>query len=373
MQHGEIRITSYLKTYNLFIGFILPFKHYRILKVNPIFRALSVTIKDIAKILNVSHTTVSRSLNDSSLISKETKERVIEVAKKYNYRPNVSARSLVLSKSYNIGLFFSTLTTGTTANFFLNSVRGVKSIVKGKYNLAVEAIDNLSDFQQVNIRNFDGIMVMSQSPNDDEFIAHVVREDVPLVVMNREVIGQKVTTVLSDDLVGAYNLTKFIIEQGHKQLAIIEGKPEFRTTYKRKQGFINAQIEAGIEFDERYSIMGNYDLESGYAAMQAVMDMEKLPTAIFCSNDEMALGAMKAIKERDIAMPNEMSIAGFDDMGFTAYLTPSLTTVLRPVEEMSKEGTQILLNKIENSVTEEIGIINLDTKLVVRDSIKKII
>jgi DNA-binding LacI/PurR family transcriptional regulator len=315
---------------------------------------------------------VSRSLNDSSLISKETKERVVAVAKEYNYRPNVSARSLVLSKSYNIGLFFSTLKTGTTANFFLNSVRGVKSVIKGKYNLAVEAIDDLTDFQQINIRNFDGIIVMSQSPNDDEFIAYVLNESIPIVVLNREVIEQKVTTILSDDLAGAYNLTKFIINHGHKDIAIIEGKPEFRTTYKRKQGFINALAEAGLEFNESYALQGNYDIESGYAAMQVVLDMEKPPTAIFCSNDEMALGAMKAIKERNIAMPDDISIAGFDDMGFTAYLTPALTTVLRPVEEMSKEGTQILINKIENNESAELGIINLDTQLIIRDSIKKI-
>jgi len=322
--------------------------------------------------LDVSHTTVSRSLNNSPLISKETKERVKEIAEKYNYRPNVSARSLVLSKSYNIGLFFSTLKTGTTANFFLNSVRGVNGVIRGRYTLAVEAIDDLEDFQQISQRNFDGIIVMSQSPNDDEFIAHVLKEDIALVVLNREIIGQKVTTVLSDDLQGAYNITKYILEQGHRDIAIIEGKPEFRTTYKRKQGFLNAHIEAGIAFNEGYAVQGKYDLESGYSAMQLILDFEERPSAVFCSNDEMALGAMKAIKQREIAMPDEISIAGFDDMGFTAYLTPSLTTVLRPVEEMSKEGTQILLNKIEQQNAEEVGIINLDTELIVRDSIKKI-
>ena len=322
--------------------------------------------------LDVSHTTVSRSLNNSPLISKETKERVKEIAEKYNYRPNVSARSLVLSKSYNIGLFFSTLKTGTTANFFLNSVRGVNGVIRGRYTLAVEAIDDLEDFQQISQRNFDGIIVMSQSPNDDEFIAHVLKEDIALVVLNREIIGQKVTTVLSDDLQGAYNITKYILEQGHRDIAIIEGKPEFRTTYKRKQGFLNAHIEAGIAFNEGYAVQGKYDLESGYNAMQLILDLEERPSAVFCSNDEMALGAMKAIKQREIAMPDEISIAGFDDMGFTAYLTPSLTTVLRPVEEMSKEGTQILLNKIEQQNAEEVGIINLDTELIVRDSIKKI-
>jgi len=337
-----------------------------------ISQVVSITIKDIAKMLNVSHTTVSRSLNDSPLISKETKEKVKAIAEKYNYRPNVSARSLVLSKSYNIGLFFSTLKTGTTANFFLNSVRGVNSVIRGRYNLAVEAIDDLVDFQQINPRSFDGIVVMSQSPNDDEFIAHVLKKDIPLVVLNREIIGQKVTTVLSDDLKGAYNITKYILDQGHRDIAIIEGKPEFRTTYKRKQGFLNAHADAGLEFNEGYALPGKYDLESGYNAMQKILGMHELPTAIFCSNDEMALGAMKAVKQRNIAMPDEISIAGFDDMGFTAYLTPALTTVLRPVEEMSKEGAQILLNKIANQEVVELNIINLDTKLIIRDSVKKI-
>jgi LacI family transcriptional regulator len=337
-----------------------------------LFSEVSITIKDIAKMLNVSHTTVSRSLNDSPLISKETKARVKEIASKYNYKPNVSARSLVLSKSYNIGLFFSTIRTGTTANFFLNSVRGANSVVKGRYTLAVEAIDDLEDFQQINSRNFDGILVMSQSPNDDAFIAHVLKQGIALVVMNREIIGQKVTTIMSDDYRGAYNITRHIIDQGHKRIGIIEGKPEFRTTYKRKQGFLRALEDAGLKHSQKHAIVGEYTLESGYNAMQQFLELHDMPTAIFCSNDEMALGAMKAIKQKEIAMPDELSIAGFDDMGFTAYLTPALTTVLRPVEEMSKEGAQILLNKIEHDNVQEMGVIYLDTKLVIRDSVKKI-
>jgi LacI family transcriptional regulator len=323
--------------------------------------------------LNVSHTTVSRSLNDSPLISRETKEKVKEIAKKYNYRPNVNARSLVLSKSYNIGLFFSTLKTGTTANFFLNAVRGVNSIIKSSFNLAVEAVDDRVDFHQVNKRNFDGILVMSQSPNDDEFIAHVLREEIPIVVMNREIIGQKVTTVLSDDLQGAYNITKYILDCGHRDVAIIEGKQEFKSTYKRKQGFINAHIDAGLEFNEGFALPGRYSIESGYDAMQKILQLSERPTAVFCSNDEMALGAMKAIKQSGVIMPDEISIAGFDDMGFTSYLTPALTTVLRPIELMGQESTRILLKKIERSEEGEQGIIHFDTELVVRDSVKNLI
>jgi len=322
--------------------------------------------------LNVSHTTVSRSLNNSPLISKETKEKVKDIARKHNYRPNVNARSLVLSKSYNVGLFFSTLKTGTTANFFLNAVRGANSIIRGHYKLAVEAIDDLEDFHQISKKYFDGIIVMSQSPNDDEFIAHVISEEIPLVVMNREIIGQKVTTVLSDDFKGAYDITKYLIDCGHREIAIIEGKPEFRSTSKRKQGFLTAHHDAGLIFNQAFAVQGKYDVESGYHAMQQILDHSEHPTAVFCSNDEMALGAMKAIKQQEIVMPDSISLAGFDDMGFTAYLTPALSTVMRPIEEMSREGTQILLNKIERTEENDFSIIHLDTKLIIRDSIKKL-
>ena len=322
--------------------------------------------------LNVSHTTVSRSLNDSPLISEETKQRVKALAKKYNYKPNVSARGLVLSKSYNIGLFFTTIKIGTTANFFLNAVRGASGVMKGKYNLAVEAIDDFEDFSQVNAKNFDGILVMSQSPNDNAFIAHVVKEKIPIVVMNREIDGQQVTTVLSDDFEGAYDITAYIIAQGHKEIAIIEGMSAFKSSFKRKNGFLEAHAAAGLSFNKNLAFKGNYDIESGYNAMQKILGLPHIPTAVFCSNDEMALGAMKAIKQQEINMPDEISVAGFDDMGFTAYLTPALTTVLRPVEEMSQEGAEILLQKMENKIEDEDIKINLHNKLVIRDSIKKI-
>jgi LacI family transcriptional regulator len=319
--------------------------------------------------LNVSHTTVSRSLNNSPSISKETKARVLEIAKKHNYRPNVSARSLVLSKSYNIGLFFTTLETGTTAHFVLDAVRGVNSIIRGTYKLAVEAIADQDDFHQVSKRNFDGILVISQSPNDDAFIAHVQKEGIPQVVMNREVEGHTVTTVLSNDYQGVYQITRHIIDNGHRRIGIIEGKEGFRSAKRRKEGFIAAHEDAGLVFDQSLAIAGKYNLQSGYEAMVHLLHRSPKPTAVFCSNDEMAVGAMKAAKDHGLEMPDDMSIAGFDDMGFTAYLSPALTTVLRPIEEMSTESTQILLNKIEYGAHKELGTIHFDTRLVIRESI----
>lgn len=333
---------------------------------------MSITIKDIAKILNVSHTTVSRSLNDSPLISQETKDRVKEVAKKYKYSPNVTARRLVLSRSYNIGLFISTLSRGTTANFFLQTVRGANEIVKGKYTITVESVADLQDFHHIKSRNFEGILLMSQSPNDDAFIGQVINEGIPLVVMNREITDFQVTTVLSEDFGGSYQATKYMLNSGHRTIAIIEGKRDFRTAFKRKQGFLQAHIDAGIKFDESLAFVGAYDLESGYQAMKNILKLERRPTAVFCSNDDMAFGAIKAIREAGLLVPDDISIVGFDNMDYTQYLTPALTTVQRPVEEMSRHGAKILLEKIEGTYVKDAEEIHLDSKLVIRNSVKKI-
>jgi LacI family transcriptional regulator len=333
---------------------------------------MSITIKDLAKMLNVSHTTVSRSLNDSPLISRETKQRVKAIARKYNYTPNVSARSLVLSKSYNIGLFFSTLKTGTTSGFFLDAVRSINSYIKGRYKLAVEAIDDFKDFQSINKRNYDGILLMSQNPMDDSFIAHVISEEIPFVVINREIQGQKVASVLTDDLVGAYEATNYLLQCGHKKIGIILGKREFRSTHKRKEGFIKALSDGGIGLDERLIVEGDFDIESGYDGMTSLLKSGMQPTAMFCSNDDMAIGAMKAVFDFGLKVPGDISIMGFDDNGIAAYLSPGLTTVKRPIEKVSREGVKILLSKMEGKIFQDTEMINLPTKLMIRSSVAKI-
>lgn len=322
--------------------------------------------------LNVSHTTVSRSLNDSPLISEDTKARVREIARKFNYTPNVSAKSLVLSKSYNIGLFFSTLKEGTTANFFLCSVRGVNKVVNEPYKLVVEAVDELEDFQYVKKKNFDGIILVSQDPKDDHFIGHMLRKQIPIVVLNREVEKLKVNTVLTDDRRGAREATRYLLGMGHRKIAFIEGKVEFRSATLRKEGFKLAMQEYGMPMPGDYIVQGCYDLESGYDAMQLLLRHKERPTAVFCSNDDMAIGAMKAIYDRGLQVPGDVSVMGFDDNGISAYLTPAITTVRRPIEEMSREGATMLLNAINDDENKMPRNVHLKTELEIRASVKDI-
>ena len=333
---------------------------------------MSVTIKDIARILNISHTTVSRALNDSPLISKETKKRVREAAKKYNYIPNFNARSLVLSKSYNIGLFFTTISKGTTASFFMDTIKGVNSVIEDKYSLSVEGIDNFRDSSKINKRHFDGIVLMSQSTKDDQFIRHVIKQGIPFVLLNRETEIPGIVTVLSDDKVGAYKATEYLIKNGHREIGLIAGKADFRTTKRREDGFLMALADYKIKFNDNWIVNGNYELEGGYNAMKKLLVQSDLPTAVFSSNDDMAVGAMKAISELNLKIPDDISIIGFDDSVYAAYLSPALTTIKRPISDISAVGADLLLEKINDSKTEQPLLHYIKTELKIRDSVKNI-
>jgi LacI family transcriptional regulator len=332
---------------------------------------MTVTIKDIARIAGVSHTTVSRALNDSPLVNEETKRRIRRIAESMNYTPNYSAKSLVLDRSYHIGLFFSTLNKGTSPHFFHETVKGVHAAIGSRYHLIVNAIDRFQGhYSPVTRKAFDGVIVMSQSDRDEPFIRHVLDKQIPLVILNRNAGSLQAVHVLSDDQAGSFRAVEHMIRQGHRRIAIIEGKAAFKSSQARKNGYLQALAANGIEPDARYAAIGGYTLEGGYRAMLELLRTHPLPTAVYCSSDEMAVGAMKAIAEHGLKVPDDISIAGFDDDVYSAYLSPALTTVKRPVETIGRIGAEKLLRDIENGGT-AIETIYVDTELVIRQSVAK--
>ena len=340
---------------------------------------MEVTIKDIAKIANVSHTTVSRALNDSPFINIETKAKIMAIAKELNYVTNYSAKSLVLNRSYNIGLIFTTISEATSSSFFHQTVNGVSSVIKESYNLVVRGIDDYKTFTNVNKRSFDGIILMSQSNSDNSFIYYLMEKKIPIVVLNRDIDESSLVNILSSDKKGSYEAVMYLIENGHKNIAMIEGKEGFNSTLERKNGFLKALIESKLLIKNEYMVQGDYTIGSGYSAMKKLLKLSTIPTAVFCSNDEMAVGAMKATFEAGLNVPADISIMGFDGNQLGAYLRPTLTTVRRPIIEVSKKGAEKLLYIIENNVTtlknDEIKgeKIYIDTELIERDSVMKII
>ncbi|KIL52137.1 LacI family DNA-binding transcriptional regulator [Jeotgalibacillus soli] len=328
-----------------------------------------VTIKDIAKLANVSHTTVSRALNNSPLIKEPTKRKILDIASQLNYTPNYNAKSLVMQKSHTIGLFFSTISDGTSTSFLADAIKGVNSVISEDYNLFVRGIDDYEDFSSINSKRYDGIILMSQSDADNAFIYHVREKNIPLVVLNRQLEDRTIINILSNDREGSHHAVNYLIKCGHQKIAIIEGKEEFKSSHERKNGYLSALIEKNIPIHHEYSEKGNYEMQGGYTAMEKLLSLEKPPTAVFCSNDDMAIGAMNAIFAKGLSVPHDISVIGFDDIGFAKYTTPRLTTVKRPMEEISIQGAKSILSLM--SQQEDQGGNHFEnTELIIRDSVR---
>lgn len=334
---------------------------------------MGATIKDIAKLANVSHTTVSRALNDSRLIKAETKERVRAAARELNYVPNYAAKSLVQNRSYTIGLFFSTFASTTASQFLFDTIRGVKEGISSQYNLVVDSIESHTDLSGIHRRRFDGIIVMSQSDADDLFITHVLDRGIPLVVLNRSVTHPNIINILSSDRQGAYEAVHHLIDHGYRDIAIIAGYKPFGATQERLAGYMEALADRAIPVKEEYIVEGDFTTESGYDAMITLLRTDSLPTAVFCCNDMMAVGALKAMAQRGLSVPEDMAVVGFDDSGIGAFLTPGLTTVRRHLSRISKVGTEQLLSWIENTNAQTGEKLYIPTSFVPRESVGQVV
>jgi LacI family transcriptional regulator len=332
---------------------------------------MSVTIKDIAKLANVSHTTVSRALNNSPYINEETKVKIKALAKELNYVPNYSAKSLVLLKSYVIGVFFSSISEGTSDTFFHEIVKGINKVIDKEYNLVIRGIDDYQNSHPIDNKNFDGIIVVSQSKNDDKFIETIIEKNIPIVVINRNIEKEGLVNIMSDDTKGVYDAVTYLIKNNHQKIAFIEGNKEFESSAYRKKGYLKALEENDISINENYIISGRYDLLSGYKSMKKVLELDDIPTAVFCSNDDIGVGAMKAIFDKGLSVPGDISVIGFDDSNFCNYVTPPLTSVRKDSQTMSEYGGKNLLNIIKNQEVDKEKIY-IKSNLVVRKSVRKL-
>lgn len=308
-----------------------------------------VTIKDIAKVAGVSHTTVSRALNDSASIRPETKERIQQIARELNYVTNYSAKSLVHQKSYTIGLYFSSMHQSTSASFLKDVLTAVTQQVGGRYHISVNALDMLDSFISVTPQRFDGIILMSQSDSDDPFIYHVKQKELPLVVINRQLEDNGVVNVVASDRLGVASAIDSAVELGHRRIGFIGGNRSYRSSIERKAGFLDGMFSHDLPVPPDYLCEGDYSISSGRKEMGKLLRLPMPPTCVFCANDDMAIGAIKACYAASLEIPKDISIIGFDDISFATYTTPALSTVHKPLVEISRRGTEMLLNMIEGT------------------------
>ncbi|MBS1797113.1 MAG: LacI family DNA-binding transcriptional regulator [Acidobacteria bacterium] len=339
-----------------------------------------ITLKDIAERSGVAMMTVSRVVNGTGYVSEETHRRVMEVVDELNYRPNGAARSLKRQRTETVGLVLGDL-SNPYSTVLANSVR--EHLAVRGYSLFIciseqSAQEDITAFNSLVDHNADGIIVATRSnTGGDKRLEAIADSGVPVVVVGRDFRHKTVDFVSADNLTGGFEATQHLIDLGHKRIAFLGGNYESRNSLKRLQGYLNALRLHGIEADKRLitgsretsSRVPGYSTEKmGYEGMKRLLSLPDRPTAVFARNDFTAVGAMLAIKEAGLTIPQDIAIVGFDDTPLALHTMPALTTVRQPVGLQGQLAAEMLLNRISaKKVLDRVERV-LDCELIVRSS-----
>lgn len=329
----------------------------------------NLTIKDIAKLAGVSAPTVSRVINNSPLVSEETREKVKRIIDEFGYQRNTLARSLVTKKTSTIGVLLSDITNP----FYSEIARGMEDEArKFGYTVIFGSTDNTREIQKEYINLFleqqvDGMIFASVALQDPD-VERLFKKDVPFVLVNRRMDTIKTDFVVLDNVKGAYLATEHLIKLGHERIGIICGLLNYSTGIDRLRGYQEALHKYGIEEVPKLIKPGDFRERSGCVAFSKFLKMKNPPTAIFASNDFMALGVLEAASECGLKIPEDIALVGFDDINFASFKFISLTTVTQRKYEMGAKGIQLLKNKLETTEEWIPREIYLGPRLLVRDS-----
>lgn len=313
------------------------------------------TISDVAEVAGVSIKTVSRVFNEEPNVREETRQRVLQVVADLDYHPNIAARSLAGRKSFLIGLLYD----NPCANYILGLQSGSLDRLRGdKWRLLVVPCEDSalmggkSTVSMVRAAGVGGVILTSPICDNAEIVNELLAARIPMVrIAPADSIGvdQVAPSVGMDDRSAAAEITRHLIEQGHRRIGIILGDPTHSSNNERWIGFRRAMDEAGLELDPSLIGHGLYTFESGLEAARPLLDRPDRPTAIFAQNDDMAAAAIIAAGELGIAVPSELSVAGFDDSQIASTVWPRITTIRQPIRAMAQAATDALVKVMEGS------------------------
>jgi LacI family transcriptional regulator len=335
-----------------------------------------VTIKDIARELGISPSTVSRALKDHPDISSETKKAVGELAERLNYQPNIVALSLRQRKTNTIGVIIPEI-----VHFFFSTViSGIEDVAyQAGYNVILAQSNEsyqreVTDMKALFNSRVDGMLLsLSRETTNFDHIESILSKGVPIVFYDRFYANPNTSKVIVDDYVGAKEAVLHLIEQGCKRIAHLEGAPNLIISKDRLRGYQDALSESNLEIRENYTVVcPNNSFEEGKKATRKLMALNVPPDAIFCANDPMAMGAIMAVKEKGLTIPDDVALVGFSNWFFAEITDPSLTTVDQPGFEMGQEAARLLIRHIELRDKDQDDPVPetkvLKTKLIIRNS-----
>jgi len=331
-----------------------------------------LTIEDIARLANVSRSTVSRVLNDHPSVRPTVRDRVLSIIKEYGYAPQAAARHLVTQRTRLIGVLFPRSTEYLLANpIFASFGQGIGQMCAQRGYLAMLSL-GLRDmeermlFDMLRSRHFDGIVLISSESHDPlPFFLKEAR--IPYTRIGHDPEGDDEAFVDVDDVEAAYKAVKHLTSMGHQRIAIIKGPEAEVCIPRRYSGYEKALQEAGLAVDPLLVGEGDWLHTSGKEIMQCFLQLDNPPTAVFSCNDMMAAGALHAIYEQGLHVPEDIAIVGFDDVPQTKVIIPALTTILQPSEEMGSKATEMLIDRLEGK-DGQLNQVIFSTTLVIRQS-----
>ncbi|MBF0528703.1 MAG: LacI family DNA-binding transcriptional regulator [Deltaproteobacteria bacterium] len=326
------------------------------------------TIKDIAAAINLSYATVSRALNDHPKISQSTKALVNETAEKLGYYPNFFAKSLAKKKSNLIGL----LVYDFQNTFYPELTKAIQDSAEelGYWVIQANTDDQLRKTESlVNSMISTGVegIIFASVRLDDTVVERLIERQFPVVMANRRLGREVGDYVVMDNRYGAFLAVDHLIDFNYRRIAMIKGPDYVSTGIERFQGYLDALEKNGIAKDDGLIIDGFFNEESGYQATRRLMRLEKPPEAIFCADDEIALGSLRALDEMHLVVPNDVAMVGFDDSHLSSHPRLQLTTVKQDVKKIGQLVTDLLIRRIDDPVKSNERII-LQPNLIIRQS-----
>ena len=330
------------------------------------------TIKDVAKMANVSIKTVSRVINNSPEVAEDTKNKVLNIIKKLNYRPSELARSLATKRSKVLGVIISDITNP----FYAELVRGIDDFASSKgYHIIISNTDGIRKkeiecLDTLLKRRVDGI-IFTYARLKSEEILDLFSNGFPIILVNRTISGLNSNYIIANDRLGAKLATKHLVELGHVRIGLVSGKKDQTGGMWRTEGYLEILKTYNIKIDNNLIKEGNWTQDSGFKLTKELINLKERPTAIFYENDLMAFGGLNYIHSIGLKVPNDISVVGFDDIIFSSLECVGLTTIRVPKYQIGYLAAKNLISIIEKGIIKKRKKV-FDLELIVRNTTKQL-
>lgn len=326
-----------------------------------------LSIKDIARAANVSHSTVSRALRNSPLVSPQTAEQIRKIAREANFRISAVARSLATGRTNTLGVVVTTIADPFAAEV----VQGVEDAANSHSYSVILANSGADPEREMRVvhsfeeRRVDGILVTS-SRVGNLYVGHLAEMKVPIVLINNQHPEEFVYSVMIDNVAASEEATRHLISLGHRRIAYIGDRGGYQSESERRQGYCRALADANVPCVTELIRQADSTPQGAILVMDELLQLSEPPTAIFCYNDITAVGALLAARRHGLSVPGDLSIMGFDDLPLASYLSPALTTIRQPMRDMGRQATDILFRLLSGGTAESSR--HVRGELIVRES-----